>query len=604
MKKKLIALLLALAMMLALAACGGSATPSSSGTQPSSSSDTDGSGATSSGEPTQTASSEPVYGGSATFYYPKFYNYFDAAAKNQLGYQLWQDCLFSIDWGLNDPSEFDFTGAHLTYDHVTGQAAESYTAADDFSYIDITLRDGIYFQEKEGEYDVFGGRQFTAADAVYTFSRLLGLNGVTKVECETDWATELYMVESVEQTGDLTFRVTFNTATENALNDFIIQCTTGVALTGEEWDSLTSEQQGDWRYAVGIGAYILTEYVADNYMQFEANPNYYGVDERHPENQLPYIQSLTLVYIAESDQILTQFIAGELDWFGGQKSGLLTDSQIEQLKASMDESSYTEYFYPSNSPSGIGLNCSLEPFNDINVRLAMQHAINVEEIWTEYFGEESELAIPGLWSADMGDWALVGNMSDELLSEYTYDPELSRQLLADAGYPDGFSFEIVCDPLTDMDLYVLVQSYLAEVGITMTITPVSEVMEHNAIVTDASDGRAYNGFAGNFSSTADAFGMTVTGGFGYGLFHNDEAGQEYDALYEQLTTATDLESAAEYARQMDELYSSQHWIITFGGAPTCSEFMSGRIGGFTGENIYNNNQMHTIFARLWVTDGQ
>lgn len=603
MKKKLIVLFLSLAMMLALVSCGSSGTTSGQGGSGQASSSGAGSSAASS-EGATPVSSDPTHGGSATFYYPKFYNYFDAAAKNQLGYQLWQDCLFSIDWGLNDPSVCDFTGTNLTYDQVTGQAAESYEVAEDYSYIDITLRDNIYFQQKEGEYDIFGGRQFTAADAVYTFSRLLGLNGVTKVECETDWATELYMVQSVEQTGDLTFRVTFNVATENALNDFIVQCTKGVALTGEEWDSLTPDQQNDWHYAVGIGAYILTDYVADNYMQFEANPNYYGVDERHPENQLPYIQSVKLVYIAESDQILTQFLAGELDWFGGQKSGLLTDSQIQQLKSTMAEGSYTEYFYSSGSPSGIGLNCSVEPFNDINVRLAMQHAINVEEIWTEYFGEETELVIPGLWSADMGDWALVGNMSDELLEEYTYDPDLAKQLLADAGYPDGFDFEIVCDPLTDMDLYVLVQSYLAQVGINITITPVSEVMEYNAIVTDPSDGRAYNGFAGNFSSTSDVFGMTVTGGFGYGLFHNDASGQEYDDLYQQLTSATDLESAAEYARQMDELYSSQHWCITFGGAPTCSEFMSSRIGGFTGENIYNNNQMHTIFARLWVTDGQ
>jgi len=193
---------------------------------------------------------------------------------------------------------------------------------------------------------------------------------------------------------------------------------------------------------------------------------------------------------------------------------------------------------------------------------------------------------------------------EEIAADYTYDPELAMELLAGAGFDasNPLTFDIVCDPLTDMDLYVLVQSYLAAVGVTMNIVPVPEVMEHNSIVKDETDARAFNAFAGNFSSINDAYGMTVTGGFGSGYFHNDELGQEYDDLYQQLTAAPDMESAAEIARQMDTIWLSQHWCITFGGAPQCSEFMSGRIGGFTGENIYNNNSMHTIFARLWVEE--
>lgn len=622
--KKLTALFLAILMVLSLAACGGTseapaaAEPAQQPAQEAAPAEGDASGepGVASGEPGgASGSTEMTYlpavapdenvaladGTSATFYYPKFYNYFDAAAKNQLGYMLWNDYLFMMDWSLNDPSECDFTGAQITYDHIIGQAAESYTWADDYSSIEIKLRDGITFQKKDGAYDIFGGRAFTAQDAAYSFERLLGLNGVEKVTCETDWTTQLYMVAGVEVIDDLTFRVDFNTKSENALNDFIVECTTGVALTGPEWDELTEEQKADWHYANGIGAYILTNYVADNYMQFIANPDYYGVDERTGD-PLPHIANVKLVYIADSDQILTQFIAGELDWFGGQKSGLLNDSQIAQLKATMAEGSYTEYFYPSGSPSGIGLKCNLAPWSDIRVRQALQHAVNCEEIWTRYFGETSDYQLAGLWATETGAWANTSvNLSPELAAEYTYDPALAQQLLAEAG-AEGLTFDIVCDPLTDMDLYVLVQSYLAAVGVTMNIVPVPEVMEHNAIVKDETDARAFNAFAGNFSKTTDVYGMTVTGGFGSGYFHNDEAGQKYDALYEELTAAEDMASATKLAQEMDELWLGQHWCITFGGAPMCSEFMSGRISGFTGENIYNNNSMHTIFARLYAAD--
>lgn len=621
--KRFIALLLACSMMLALAACGSSSSDDTEDTEEETTEEEETEETEAEEEEeteeteeeeeetetedeeeeeTESSDDEPVYGGSATFYYPKLYNYFDPAAKNQFGYMLWMDCLFQIDWGLNDPDTWDFTSTYLNYEYIAGQAAESWEIADDWSYIDITIHDDIYFQEKEDEeYNIFNGRQLTAEDVAYTFNRLLGLDGVEMVECETDWTTELYMVESVEVLDELTVRVNFNTATENALNDFMYECAISVGLTGEEWDELTEDQKSDWHYAIGTGAYILTDYVADNYMQFEANPNYYGEDERYPGNQLPYIDSVKLVYIADSDNILTQFIAGELDWFGGENSGtgLLTTSQIEQLKASMDEEDYEQYYFETGSPAGIGLRIDVEPFDDINVRIAMQHAINCEEIWNEYYAEETELEIPGLWSKYLDGWSV--EWTDEMLEEYTYDPDLAVEMLAEAGYADGFDMEIVLDPLADQDLYVLVQQYLAEVGINVTLTPVSEVMEHNSIVTTEGDTRCFNGYAGNFSSISDAYGMTCTGGFGYGLFHNNTV---YDDLMTSLQNATDLASAAEYAQQMDEIFITEHWILTFGGCTTASEFMSGRIGGYTGETVYNLSNMRTIFARLWVTDGE
>jgi peptide/nickel transport system substrate-binding protein len=607
-KKNLLALLLALAMTMSLASCGGGST-SSDGSQSDSTSESPAAEESSaaeesaaSGEEEKTATpvntSEAVYGGSATFYYPKLYTYFDAAAKNQGGYMLWNDNLFMIDYYNED---YTFESSYLTMDMITGQLADSWVIADDYSSIDITLKDGIYFQDKStvgmADYDIYGGREMTADDVVYSISRLLGINDVAMVECETDWSGELYMVDGVEAVDAKTVRINLNTSTEIAMTDLFKQLVTGVMICGPEWDELTADQQVDWHYAAGTGAYYLTDYVADNYMTFVKNDNYFDVD---PDgNQLPYLDEITLLYIAEGDQILTQFISGNLDWFGGQKSGLLTSSQIAQLKATMSEDSYSEYLYPSSSPSGIGLNEQDEIFSNLNVRLAMQHAINCEEIWTKYYGYDTELVIPGLWQSDLGDY--VWQRSDEVAADYTYDPELAKELLAEAGYPDGFTFEIVCDPLTDMDLYELVKSYLSAVGITMNITPVSEVMEHNSIVTDESDTRAYNSFAGSFSDSSSVWGMTVTGGFGSGLFHYND---EYDQAYENLTAATDMESAAQYAQQMDEIFSTQHWIITFGGVPSCSEFISSRLGGYTGAEIYNNSQMHTILARLWATDAQ
>ena len=75
------------------------------------------------------------------------------------------------------------------------------------------------------------------------------------------------------------------------------------------------------------------------------------------------------------------------------------------------------------------------------------------------------------------NWSTYGQWDDELSSQFDYDPELAKQLLADAGYPDGFEFEIELDPTSNLELYQLAASYLAQVGITMNISVAAEMME-------------------------------------------------------------------------------------------------------------------------------
>jgi ABC-type transport system substrate-binding protein len=586
MKKRLTALLLSLMMVFTLASCASkTATNSTTGDAASDASST--------ATAIPVASSEPTYGGSVTLYYPKFYNYFDPAIQADYAYDFWNESLWAMDWANKD---YGFTTEGTSAQYMAGQIADTWVAAPDLSYLDVTIRDDVYFQDKAP----INGRQLTADDIVYSYSRLLGLNGMTAVESEFDWKGTLSAVIGVEKTGDYTVRFTFGTVTSKgpggdtvgyAQSSIDTLMTTKVNITSHEWDDLSADQQ-TWQNAYGTGPYTLTDYVAGQSMTLTKNDNYYDYDEKYPDNKLPYIDEIKLVYISDSANVLSQFLTGNLDWFGEKSVDVLNSSELSTLES---KDVGNEYTY-STGPAGIGLKCSQAPFSDKNVRIAMQKAIDIQTINESYLGVSGTAQIPGLWD-NTSDWSASSEWTDRLASEYSYDPDAAKQMLSDAGYPNGFEFTIALDPLQDVTLYELVKDYLSKVGITMTIETYSDVMAQSFVVTDATNPSQFNMNCGYFSSIMQAQIMTCTGGFGYGLFTGNT---DYENLITQMSTASDASSIADLAKQADTIFAENHWILACSGVKTVHEYMSSRIGGYDGQKVYVDSNMRTIFARLWA----
>jgi peptide/nickel transport system substrate-binding protein len=328
-------------------------------------------------------------------------------------------------------------------------------------------------------------------------------------------------------------------------------------------------------------------------MTFSRNENYYGVDERNG-NQLPYIDTINLVYIADSANVLAQAMSGDLDWFGENGKDVLSGDQLEQLSAS---GAGTLYAYNTSSPAAIALKVGQEPFNDIRVRQAMQLAIDLEGA-NIYLDNDGDVVVPGLWTPSLS-WSTVGSWSQELQDEFTYDPEKAKELLAEAGYPDGFTFEIELDPTADLELYQLAASYLKEVGITMNISVAAEMMEAVQHSQDYDDPRQSAGFGGGYSSYMLAFMMTGNGAMPNAYGHDDE---EYLGKLDAMGAATSADEQTAIAQELDQMFPAAHWAILVAGMQPTYDFMSSRIGGYTGEKVYYSDNMRTIWARLWVEE--
>lgn len=581
-----IAALLSVSALLSLTACGGpiEQTPS---TSPSASTPTE-------SQTAEVLSTEPSYGGSVTLYYNSDINaYYDPAINDTACYALWLESLFAYD--VTTPTdEFQIQGDYIPSSCLTGQIADTWSWDEEAATITVNLRQDVYFQDKEP----YNGRQLVASDVKWSYDRILGIgSGYDEpLECEADWASRLTMIESIECPDDFTVVFHLSTNTEVAYETFQ---TTFLKIGGPEWDTLTAEQQSSLEYASGTGPYIVTELVAGSSVTLVKNENYYDTDDRYPENKLPYLDEINFVYIADSTNIVSQFTSGTLDWFG-YRANLINDSEAAQIAAS--GVSYIKQDYSVSQPESIALRCNTEPFNDIRVRQALQYAIDLETLNTSYFGNEVSAVIPALWNPTLTDWCTIGTWSDELLEQYTYNPEKAKQLLEDAGYGDGFEFTVVISPDNDVDLFTYVNStYFAPLGITMNLETVSNFFEAKTIGNDEHDTRssASTGVAATSSLTA-AQNQTLDGGWASALWNGDA---EYASLLDSLANATTLADQNQYAQEADLYYAEQHWAVHLSGLKTVSEFFSTRLQGYgEGNRLYSGKTFGTVVSHMWVSE--
>ncbi len=616
MTKRILAMLCALVMVFALCACGQTAEAPA----PAPEAPADAPAAEAPAAPAAPAAEENA----VTFYYPMFYNTFEPANANDYCYLMMYESLFVMDYG----SEVnDFRSFYLNADSVTGQIAESYDWDAENGILTVTIKDGIFFQE--GKQVGYSGRQLLASDVAYSYQRLLGLDGVAKAESEIDWVSTLSCLTGVaaqngpgggsgeasgeaseeapaeepvaEEPGEpvivaddaartVTFRFAEGYWNDIALNTFL---TNPINIVGPEWDELTAEQKTDVDYICGTGAWVLTEYVQDSHMVFEANPNYYMTDDQGV--QLPYLDKVTLQYIADGDQIAAQFIAGNIDWFGDKSNNVLNSTQLELIRASKDESEYTEIVYAGKSPAGVGFKLNQDaPWADQRVRLALQYALNGDAI-NAYLGIEGEQLFTGLWADSLSGYQW--EMDEETLKAWTtYDVEYAKQLLAESGYPDGFSFEVVLDELQDQDLYVLVQTMWKAIGVDVTYS-VENVMAQGMIAADKEDPRQYNCYAGGFEEFMLVKMMVANGGLSSG-YHYDIP--EFDAAMEAYNAAQTVAEQEAAAKILDEIFTTGHWCVTIGGAQSQTQMISSRLGGYNGETLYGDQHLRTMLAHLYI----
>ena len=489
------------------------------------------------------------------------------------------------NWAI-DRDVWDLTAAYYPLSVMKGRLAESWETPDDTTII-FNIRQGVNWHDKAP----MNGREFDAYDVEWNYHRMLGLGEFTDAG-PTAFAAQLTGIpfESVTATDKWTVVMKLKEPRLDALGIMLGHNSTFI-MPRE-----VIEQHGDtqdWRNLVGTGPFELTDVVDGSSFTYVKNPDYWGFDEKYPENRLPYVDEVRVLEMGEEATIMAALRSGTLDYI----HYLINLDGVLSLKRTNPEIAvHTILFRSQNS---FAPNLRVPPFDDINVRRAMQMALDNETAVATFWKGEAD-ATPFGWQGVKGYHIPFEEWDEEVKQYYRYDPEAAEKLLDEAGYPrgaDGTRFKTVLSQgqYSVLDFSEIAVAYWAEIGVDVELELVTNAESQEMI------GRTNEGM---ISSIGGSLYDPVTY---VGLLRSDSKQNrglhqwpELDAMVDAALTATNHEEQQRLIVEADMYGIEKHWQIWGPRSPT---FMVAQpwLTGYSGEiGHWAVGDQWTTHSRLWI----
>lgn len=394
-------------------------------------------------------------------------------------------------------------------DDFEPRLAESWEQIDETT-VEFTLREGVKFTN---------GEDFNAQSAAYSFEVMQASNS---------YASTSAFLDRAEVVDDYTLRIYSKAPTALIL--------TTMALGSFQYPEALHKEQGVDEFAlapVGTGPYILGNWDKGVSLTMTANPDYWNGEAD--------FKTLEFQIIPDFDSQVAALESGQVDFVAS-----LPLDTISQVENSSVANLVTR---PSNRIYYATLTTLKEsPLSNPKVRQALQYAIDVDAI--------VETALDGHGTKLQGQ-ILVPTFTgfNPSLEATEYDPEKAKKLLADAGYPDGFSIPLMYSQTNIPPVGEQIAAQLAEVGITTD----QQLMESGAFLTKLVNLELEGIFYAGSLPAPDAGFMydQFETGFRYGYYSNPKI----DALLQEQRITADPEQRQEIFDEMVEEFDADPAFI-------------------------------------------
>ncbi len=416
MKKRVIGLCLAGLMAASLAGCGGAGNNTET---------------TAAGTETNAASSEA--GDSEAKEELVFVNYRDIRDLNPhlyAGEMYAQEMLYE-------------TLVNITADGYEGCLAESWDISEDGKTYTFHIRDGVKFSDGE----------VCDANAIKA-----NFDAIIENKDRHTWLEMMNLLVGVSAPDDKTFVIELSEPYYPLLTELGV--TRPFAMISPKAMKDGSTKDGVNAY-IGTGAYVLTDFVTDEYAVFEANENYWG--------EQPKIKKITVKVIPDNQTRILALEKGEIDMIFGKN--MIDADAINQYTGN---DKFTVSLSDPTSTRQIVLNTTRDVLADKEVRQTLQHATNKQAI--------SDGIFYGLEQPADTLFAKTVPYCDIDLEPYAYDVELAQSMLDEAGWvvgadkireKDGQKLNIDLlynsDSVTEKAIAEYLQSEYQKIGISLNI---------------------------------------------------------------------------------------------------------------------------------------
>ena len=495
--KKLLAVLLVLAMVIGLAACGGGTTPANNNTAPSNNT-----------EPAN--NTEPV------------------AEKKVLKVAFRGDpnglCHVSIAVGsANTPAHELMMDRLFEYDYKTGQPTPMLATKwepIDGTHFRVTLRDDVYS---------WNGDKFTANDVKYTVkaaidsgkhARYYGNFDVDNFVVEDD----THLIFALKKVDPF-----IQTTLSNIPYGMIVQKSVEAGGGLEKMDG-----QGGNMPNCYTGPYIPYEWNTGSSIKFKKNAKYWGGE--------PYFDEIEIISIADASARTDALEAGNVDLVLEPSEG-----QVDLVKG---KPGLAVFNYSTTNHHTLFTNTQKAPFDDVNVRIACALALNYDaniQVAMGGYGQHSDDILP------------IGNPMYEKPAEtfYKYDLALAKEYMAKSKYAgQNPKVEIYYTP--QHEAYVpLIQQQWKEIGIEVVPTPIAQAEFYNTMATGEKQAWIVNNSNPNpyeqlkFYDGEHFNYKDLNGGPGW------NGGADVTALYDKITAEPDMEKARPYYQELRKIINAQ-----------------------------------------------